>query len=352
MRALDRKMLRDLRHIWAQALAIALVLGCGVMVLVMAEGASRALTDTRDAYYERSRFADVFATATRAPQSLVADLARIAGVAAVEARISFPVVLDVPGLAEPATGRVLSLPATGQPVLNIPVLRSGRWPDPLHPDEVALSESFALANNLRPGDSLRAVMNGKMRVLTVSGTMLSPEFIYLIAPGTIMPDDRRYGVIWMAQEAAAAATDLQGAFNDVTAQLTPDAIPGQVIAEIDLALAPYGGSGAFARDRQTSHAFLKSELEQLSAMVLILPPVFLIVAAFLVNMVLGRLIALERPQIGLLKAIGYSKTEITTHYLKISAGIGVLGVLLGWAAGVWLGQGMIGSMRISTAFRS
>ncbi|MDP4033624.1 MAG: ABC transporter permease [Pseudorhodobacter sp.] len=340
MRALDRKLLRDLRRIWAQTLAIALVLGCGVMVLVLAQGAERALTETRDAYYERNRFADVFASATRAPQALAGEIAQIEGVALVETRISFAVVLDLPGVVEPAMGRVLSLPATGEPVLNIPLLREGRWPDPLHPDEVALSESFAQANGLRPNDSLRAVLNGKMRTLTVTGLMLSPEFIYLIGPGTMMPDDHHYGLIWMGQDAAAAANDLAGAFNELSLQLTRNAAPDSVIAALDLLLAPYGGTGAYARDRQISHAFLQSELDQLAAMAFILPPVFLIVSAFLVNMVLGRLIALERTQIGLLKAVGYTRAEIAGHYLKMSIGIGIIGVLVGWAAGVWLGQGM------------
>lgn len=340
MRALDRKLLRDLRRIWAQTLAIALVLGCGIMVLVLAQGAERALTETRDAYYERNRFADVFASATRAPQTLAGEIAQIEGVALVETRISFAVVLDLPGMVEPAMGRVLSLPATGAPVLNIPLLRAGRWPDPLHPDEVALSESFAQANGLHPNDSLRAVLNGKMRTLTVTGLMLSPEFIYLIGPGTMMPDDLHYGLIWMGQDAAAAANDLAGAFNEVSLQLTRNAAPDSVIAALDLLLAPYGGTGAYARDRQTSHAFLQSELDQLAAMAFILPPVFLIVSAFLVNMVLGRLIALERTQIGLLKAVGYTRAEIAGHYLKMSIGIGIIGVLLGWGAGVWLGQGM------------
>ncbi|MGB8812891.1 MAG: ABC transporter permease [Paracoccaceae bacterium] len=337
IRALDRKLLRDLRRIWAQSLAIALVLGCGVMVLVLAHSSERALTQTRDAYYERNRFADVFASATRAPQSLTAEIAKIEGVASVESRISFPVVLDLPGMAEPAMARVLSLPAAGDPVLNIPLLRSGRMPDPLRRDEVVLSENFAAANALRPGDPLRAILNGTLQDLTVTGTVLSPEFIYLIGPGTMMPDDRRYGLIWMGQDAAAAAQDLVGAFNEVSLQLTRNASPSAAIAALDRLLAPYGGTGAYGRDRQTSHSFLQSELDQLAAMAVILPPIFLIVSAFLVNMVLARLIALERPQIGLLKAIGYTNREITAHYLKMSIGIGIGGVLAGWGSGIWFG---------------
>lgn len=340
VRALDRKMLRDLRRIWAQALAIALVLACGIMVLVLSNGTQRSLVETRAAYYERHRFADVFASATRAPLGLVDRIAAIDGVALAEPRIGFDAVLDLEGMAEPATARILSLPASGLPVLNVPLLRAGRLPDPLVADEVLLAEPFALANGLRPGDRFRAILGGRLRELTVTGHVLSPEFIYTIAPGSMMPDDRRFGLIWMNEEAAAAAEDLDGAFNEVVLSLTRGASEAAVIEALDQMLAPYGGTGAHGRDRQVSHAFLDSELEQLRAMAVILPPIFLIVSAFLVNMVLGRLIALERRQIGLLKAVGYSTAVIAQHYLKLGLGIGILGVLIGWAAGWWLGLGL------------
>ena len=340
MRALDRKVLRDLRAIWAQVLAIALVLACGVMVLVLSTGTQRSLTETRDAYYERHRFADVFASATRAPQGLLTRIAAIDGVAQVEARIVFTAMLDLEGMTEPASARVISLPALGEPALNLPLLRAGRLPDPLQPDEVALSEPFAQTNGLRPGDRFRAVLNGRLRDLVVTGHLLSPEYIYTIGPGAMMPDDRHFGLIWMREPAAAAATDLEGAFNDLTLSLSRGAHEPAVIAALDRLLAPFGGTGAYGRDRQMSHVFIEGELTQLGAMARVLPPIFLIVSAFLVNMVLGRLIALERQQIGLFKAIGYSTREIVLHYLKMTIGIGVLGVLIGWGMGWWLGHAM------------
>ncbi|MFP1644954.1 ABC transporter permease [Pontitalea aquivivens] len=340
MRALDRKTLRDLARLWAQVLAIALVLGCGVMVLVLANGTRASLMDTREAYYERHRFGDVFAAATRAPRSLLSDIAALPGIAALEARITAAALVDLEGFAEPVSARVLSLPASGGSALNLPLLRAGRLPDPLHPDEVALYEPFAQAHGLRPGDRFAAVIKGQRRELVVTGHLLSPEFIYTMGAGSIMPDDRRFGILWMAEAPLAAATDLDGAFNDLTLRLSRGANEAAVIAALDRLLAPYGGTGGYGRARHASHAFLDSEMTQLAALAYILPPIFLIVSAFLVNMVLGRLIALERRQIGLLKAVGYSTGAIGWHYLKLCLGIGVLGVLLGWAAGWWLGQRM------------
>ncbi|MCC5974477.1 MAG: FtsX-like permease family protein [Rubellimicrobium sp.] len=341
VRALDRKMLRDLRRIWAQTIAIAMVLACGIMILVGAEATQRTLVQTQAAYYERHRFADVFAGVARAPQSVVTEAAAIDGVAQAEGRITFSAVLDIDGMTEPATGLILSLPAEGAG-LNVPLLRRGRLPDPDRHAEVALNEPFAERHGLVPGSTFRGILNGQLRELVVTGWVLSPEFVYTIAPGAMMPDDRRYGLIWMNEAAAAATMDMGGAVNDITLRLTRDADEAQVIAALDALLDAYGGTGAHGRDRQTSHTFLSSELQQLGAMATYLPPIFFVVSAFLVNMVLGRLIALERAQIGLFKALGYGRTEIAGHYMKLAGLIGVIAVALGWGFGWWIADAMIG----------
>lgn len=340
MRALDRKLVRDLSRLWRQSLAIALVLGCGIMVLVLAGATQRSLIQACDRYYGEHRFADVFASLTRAPRPLLSELARIDGVVDVEGRVVFNAMLDLPGNDEPTTARILSLPADASPRLNRPFVRSGRLPAPHRADEVAVSEPFALANALVPGSRISAVLNGRLRELTVTGIALSPEYVHTIAPGAPQPDDRHFGLLWMREDAAEAAKDLTGAFNDLTLQLASDANPVAVIDAVDRLLAPYGGTGAYGRDRQPSHVYVAGELKQLRAMANILPPIFLAVAAVLVNMVLGRLIALERPQIGLLKALGYRNRTLAWHYLKLTVGIAFLGIALGWGFGIWLGQGL------------
>lgn len=351
MRALDRKLLRDLRRIWAQTLAIALVLGCGIMMLVGMQMTKRTLEGTRAAYYERNRFADVFASMTRAPREILAEAEAIDGVAQAEGRIGFQAVLDIAGLDEPATGRIVSIPAHG-PTLNLPLLRRGRLPDPDHPDEVALNEPFAIANDLVPGARFHAVLNGYRRELLVTGWVLSPEFVFTIAPGSMMPDDRRYGLIWMTEAAAEAAMDMAGAINEIALSLTRGADERAVLDALEDILDPYGGTGAYGRDRQTSHAFLDGEMQQLGVLAAFLPPVFLIVAAFLVNMVLGRLIQMERTQIGLLKAVGYGTSDIAWHYLKLALLIGALGIVMGVLLGQWIGQSMIGLYSDSFRFPS
>jgi putative ABC transport system permease protein len=338
MRALDRKILRDLWHLRGQVLAIAMVIASGVAVLVMSLSTQQALIQTAEAYYERYAFADVFAWLTRAPSHVTNRIGAIEGVQTVESRVVRFATLDIEGMPEPVLGQFVSIPESGPPLLNQLVLRQGRSVAPNRPDEVVLNEPFAEAHRLQPGDSLVAILNGHRRKLQVVGVALSPEFIYSINPGGLMPDDLRFGVMWMGREALAAAFDLQGSFNNVSLRLARGADTAAVITRLDQLLAPYGGTRAVAREDQLSNWFVMNEIKQLGTMSKILPAIFLVVSAVLTHMVLARLIATERSQIGLMKAFGYSYLEVAWHYAKLVMAIGLTGVLLGLVVGAWVGE--------------
>ncbi len=340
LRALDRKALRDLARLWTQVLAIALVLACGVMAIVLAVGAYRSLDETRQAYYDRYRFGHVFAQVVRAPRSLGSQIAAIDGVGAVSLRIVKPAIVDIEGMDIPASGLAVSIPASGEPSVNRLYLRSGRLPRPERVEEIALDERFARAHGFTLGDTFAATLNGRKLRLTITAIVLSPEFIYAIAPGDMVPDDRRYAVFFMGEPALEALFDMNGAFNDLALRLMRGASDLDVKAKLDRLLEAYGGSGSYPRAEQNSHAFLDSELTQLYAMARIMPPVFLFVSAFLVNMILSRLISLEREQIGLLKACGYTSSAVAWHYAKMVIVIAIVGLAIGSLAGSYFGQGL------------
>ncbi|ODN68944.1 ABC transporter permease [Methylobrevis pamukkalensis] len=339
MSVLDRKLLRDLLRLWAQVLAIALVMACGVATIVTSVGAYRSLDETRSAFYDRYRFATIFAGATRAPLSLGESLARIDGISAIELRIAKSVILDIEGMAEPAAGIVISIPDRGEPSVNRLYLRSGRWPDPAR-SEVAVLESFAAAHAMVPGSRFSAILNGRKRDLTVAAIVLSPEYIYALGPGDMVPDPRRFGVLYMPRSAIEGIFDMDGAFNDLAARTQRSARLADVTERVDALLKPFGGTGATDRVDQMSHAFLDNELIQLRSMATVIPPIFLFVSAFLVNMILTRLVALEREQVGLMKAVGYRSLEIVWHYAKLTLVIAAIGIAIGSIAGQLLGDGL------------
>lgn len=339
MHVLHLKLLRELRRLWAQVASIALVMAAGVATLIIGIGTYQSLEQTRSSYYASNNFADIFASLARAPRSLLNELGAIDGVLAADGRIVRLAPADIEGLAEPASVLLISLPE-GSPVLNQLYLRAGRLPELGHGTEAVVSEVFAQARGLVPGSSLNVVMNGTLRAVTITGIALSPEYIYAMTPGDIMPSEGRFGILWIPAAVLEATYDLQGAFNTVALKLLPGASASTVIAEADHLLTPYGGQGAYGREQQTSHTFLDAELTQLRGMSAVLPPVFLVVAAFLVNMTLTRLIALEREQIGLLKALGYSSWSIAWHYVEFVLLIAIIGTAAGYAFGMWAGNGL------------
>jgi putative ABC transport system permease protein len=338
--ALDRKLLRDLALIRGQAIAIALVIGAGVALFVLMLSAFDSLDLTQRTYYDRYRFAHVFASLKRAPLRLERDLSQIPGVARDETRVVADVNLDVPGLVRPAVGRLISIPERRRAILCDIYLRSGRYIDPRHPDEVLVNEGFARANHLRPGSTVHAVINGRRRELRIVGIALSPEYIYTIRPGEMVTDNQLFGIFWMGRRALGSAFNMEGAFNDVVLTLSHGAPTDEVIARLDDLLEPYGGLGATPRSLQPSHFYLQSELDGLKGMGAVVPVVFLAVAAFLLNVVLTRIVAVQREQIAALKALGYSNRAVGLHYVKWSLVIGLAGAAVGIALGGWMGRGM------------
>lgn len=338
MQALNRKLVRDLWRLRGQVLAIGLVIASGVAILVMSLSTVESLSDTSSAYYERYRFADIFSGLERAPIRLKDRIEDIPGVQTVQTRIVKIAVLDIEGFEEPVIGQLVSIPERGEPLLNQLALREGRIVSPGRVDEVVISEPFADAHELRIGDHFEAIMNGNKRKLDIVGIALAPEFVYAIGPGSLMPDDKRFGILWMGRKALASAYDLDGAFNDVSLSLLVNTEPDNVIQHLDQLTKDYGSIGAIARKDQISNWFLMNEIEQMRTMSMLLPTIFLAVAAFLTQMVLSRLIATERSEIGLLKAFGYTRLQVAWHYARMVIAISAVGIVLGWILGTWLGR--------------
>jgi putative ABC transport system permease protein len=341
---LHRALIRDLWHLRGQVIATALVVSVGIGAFVTMVSTYQSLARARADYYSSYRFADVFASLKRAPDSLAATLRLIPGVAAVETRVAEDVILSVPGLAEPATGRLISLSrgAESGEGLNRLHLTAGRYPSPRSDDEIVTSQTFARANSLSLGNRIGAVLNGRWKVLKVVGLALSPEYVYEVGPGMVVPDNRRFGVVWMNSEGLATAFNMKGAFNDVSLSLARGASSSDVIDAVDRLLAPHGGFRAYDRSDQPSNRFLTDELAEIEVNATYIPAIFLAVAVFLVYTLLARLITIQRSQIALLKAFGYFDVRIGMHYLEFALLIVGLGLIAGLALGGYFGAGLIG----------
>ncbi|MFO7603114.1 MAG: ABC transporter permease, partial [Gammaproteobacteria bacterium] len=340
MKALDKKLWRELNGMRLQALAIAMVIVSGVGIFVMSLSTLHSLYETSERYYREHHFAHVFASLKRAPQSLARRIEAIPGVDKVETRVVAYVNLDVADYDDPVSGHLLSLPDNSHGLLNQIYIRKGRLFEPGRDNEILLSEEFARAHGLQPGDHISATINGRRKTLNITGVALSPEYIYQIAPGAMFPDYERYGVLWMARKPLASAYGMEGAFNNVSLTLSAGSNEQDVIDRLDHILKPYGGTGAIARRDQLSHRFLSEELKQQQTVATVFPIIFFGVAAFLLNVVISRLISLQREYIAVLKAFGYSNFAVGLHYTKLVLLITGLGIAVGIAVGVWMARGL------------
>jgi putative ABC transport system permease protein len=345
LRALNRKLLRECWHLKGQMLSIALVVATGIMTVVTMRGSYESLVEAQQRYYNQMRFADVWTSLRRAPDTLLAQIENIPGVALADTRVSFLATLDLEDVDAPAQGRFVSIPENGQPVLNDILLTRGRQVVPGAPDEVVISEKFALARGMAPGDTLRAIINGRARTVTVVGMAISPEHSYSVPPGSLLPEDDRYGILWMDRRALGPAYDMDGAFNEAFVKLAPGANELAVIAQLNALLAPYGGFGAYPRRNQASHMMLQGELDQNRVMGTAMPAIFLGVAVFLLHLVLGRLITTQRGEIAVLKAFGYRDWEVGRHFLMFAVVAVLLGSVIGTVGGWYLGGAYIGIYR-------
>ena len=348
MRALHIKLLRDLQSLWPQVLTIALVVAIGVGGFVGMFSVHASLESARDHFYRENRLADVVIHVQRAPVQLHARLLRLPGVTAVQLNVVHDAQLAWPGAQAPVTGRFVGLDLarvqTHRQDLNALTLRSGRWPEPGRQLEAVVNERFAQARGLKPGDQVQAILNGQLRTVHLSGTVISPEYVFASRGGA--PDDTSFGVWWVDHQRLAHVLDMQGAFNQALfrVQDSPSRaeVTARLIAQLDALLTPYGSRGAQSRAQQISARIVDNELSQMQVMGTVLPGIFLAVSVFILNGVVGRQVATQRHQMAALKALGYPDHRIASHYVGLALAIAGLGLLAGLLLSQWVGRSLLG----------
>ena len=334
MRTLRHKLVRDLWRLRYQCLTIALLVGCGIASFVATVSAAASVQASRDAFYEEGHFADVFAHLKSAPRPVLDRLRELPGVATVEGRAAGDYRVMIEGSDEAVVAHFVSVSGPEEARLNRTIIQSGRPLEPGSSDEIVLSATFAETWNLLPGSTLRAIVNGRLAKLKVVGVAVSPEFVWASEPRTGLPDPWHFGVAWMDGDALAKATGLVGGFNDVAIQLAVGADEQETIDRVDGILEPYGGLGAVGRADQPSSRLVDQKVGQLQKTGRTLPIIFLGVAAFLLHVLLSRIVGTQREQIATLKALGYRTRELIAHYLEFALAICAFGVCFGWGLGV------------------
>jgi putative ABC transport system permease protein len=336
---LRKKLARDLWAVKGQVLTIALVVASATGGFLGSVGTYQALSRARDSFYAQSQFGELFADLKRAPQSLVEEVKGLPVVLDAEANVVAGSQLLLDNVPEPLIAQLVGVPPSVGPRLNRLYVRRGRMVEAGPVLEALVDEGFATARHVQPGDRVTVLLNGKRTQLAIVGIGLSPEYINPSSGGAF-PDPKGIGVFWLDEERLAAAFDLRNAFNHLTVLRSPGAADPEVLRALDDLLRPYGGRGAYARADQASDRILAQEMNHQRVLGTVMPALFVWVAAFLLNVVLGRQISTQREQIAALKAVGFGNGAIAWHYLQFVAVVVGLGVVLGVTVGFAFGSYM------------
>jgi putative ABC transport system permease protein len=333
-----RKLMRDIRSTSMLMLAVAAIIAIGATCFIAMQSAYFNLRTAKDDYYRRCRMADFWLDMKRVPVTELPLLMDIPGIAQWHDRVQFPATVDLPDSSGPINARVISLPDRRRPVINDIVLRQGSYFTEQRRNEVIVSEGFAQYHGLRPGDLLPLVINRRRQELWVVGTAISAEFTYMLDAGSLIPDPQRFGVFYIKRSYAEDVFDSVAAANQVVGLLSPEGVVREaiVLRELERRLAEYGVFAAIPLRLQMSNQFLSNEINGLGAFATVTPVIFLITAALVLNVLLGRLARQQRTVVGTLKALGFDDRRLFLHFLTygllVGAAGGVAGSLLGYLA--------------------
>lgn len=339
MTSLDRKIKRDALQSWLLIAAVSLIIAVGIASFVSMMSAYLNLEQALNHYYGKSRLADFWIDLKKAPEQEAARLKEFEGVAEIRSRIQFRILLDLEDSSKPIGSLLLSLPDDSKPVLNNIILQKGSYFTPGRQAEVIVSEKFAVARNIKPGDTLTAILNNQRKKLTVVGTAISAEFVYMTSPGSMLDEPGTYGLMWIKQSFAETVFGFENSTNSVVGKFTPKGHQNDklLLEKMSEKLKPYGVIAATPQREQFSPLVLDGEMTQLKSMAVSMPSFFLVVATLILNIMMTRMAEQQRTSIGTLKALGYSNWQLTGHFLKyafipgLAGGIGgcILGYLLG-----------------------
>ena len=334
---LNKKLRRDILNSKGMLIAVVAIIAVGVSFLVGMYGTFNNLTNAKTSYYSKCNIADFWIELKKAPNSTIEKITAINGVSSVRERILFPIVVDLEGVETPLSGTVISMPQERAKVINDIVMLKGTYFTEDKKNEVIVSKEFAKKRNIVPGSFIHLIMNGQRKKLFVVGVGISSEYVYMVPPGSIVPNPAEYGVFWIKQDYAEDTFGFSGAYNNLVGLLSPEAQkhPEFILEEITDKLKPYGVFTNYDLKNQPSNMELVAELGGLRIFAILLPILFLGVAALILNVVMLRTTEQQRVIIGTLKALGVSNREIFWFFIKYSLTVGITGGVIGCFLGYW-----------------
>ncbi|MDF2841197.1 MAG: hypothetical protein K0Q99_1969, partial [Clostridia bacterium] len=335
MKKLDLRLLRMIKHSKGQFVSVTVIVATALCIYVLFNMTTININDAVTSYYNITNTNDLHVQLVKIPSNAVDDLKSIEGIKEVQGRISFDVPLRVEDKDEKVSIRLISLPLEGEKINKL------YWPSG-HPVKVdtnnlVLLEQFAIARNIKAGDTIIPFINGREHQLTVTGIAASSEFIYLMEnEQTLLPVPDKFGVAYVSEEFAQSVYGYRGSYNEVLVTVNDNVNIDDIVEEIEIKLDKYGIKRITKLENQLSNSVLVAKIDGIEQMSNVLPIMFLMVGAVIIVIMLSRIVANDRMAIGVLKALGYGNYDVLSHYTKYALAIGLVGSTVGIIGGILL----------------
>ncbi len=321
-------MWRDLRKNKTQFISIFLMSLLGMLVFVGLDAESSGAAAAANAYYQKYNLCDIWIAGAGFSDDDVRIAKRVAGVQNVEKRLALT------GTAEKYDNAYMYVNFMKSNEINSLMLYDGI---PYDEDEegVWLEEWFARKNGIKVGDTFSVKIDSTVIDAIVKGIVDAPDYVYYVSEADMMyPNYQKCGLAFMSYSMYPDPENI--IFNQLLIDVRDDMSDKEHVNILKERLEETFDREDIAvtdRDQNLSFATFDAEVKQHSAMGLMFAVVFLAIALLGIVTTMARVTTSQRTQIGTLKALGFSKTTITLHYVSYGFVISALGCL----AGAWIG---------------
>ncbi|MFH1149907.1 MAG: FtsX-like permease family protein [Actinomycetota bacterium] len=337
MTTMRTKLVREILRAKVRFIAITFVVAIGVMIFIASSMSYRNLKTSYLYTYKKLNFADFRVKSENIPQYIVDRVSDINGVTMITPRVRVDDSFSLPD-GKHLVGRVTGLP-TQQPIVDDLLLKEGRYFEP-GDKMVCIAEShFAEFYDLHPGDTITYLKKGSEYPVEIIGVAGSPEYLVLAGEkGDFSPilSASAMAIVWVPMDDAQWMAGLPQSYNQVLFKVKdPSDMESQMIQAEEI-MKYTGITEILTQDQHQGNQMMEMDLEGMKSFALFFPLLFLGIACFSIYILLSRLVYTQRPFIGVMRAMGYARKDILTHYLSFALAIGVLGAVLGVAAGYGL----------------
>lgn len=317
-------MLRDFKDHKAQFLSIFLMALIGVFAFTGISGEAVGLVDVSSSYYENTNLADGWIYGEEISDDVFSEIKSMDEIKDTQREMVVDTVANYSSDPE-ITLHIVE----GNQNISKFYLFKGKDFDPNDEEGIWIDKRFADGRNLDIGDKITLRFDGNKVSKTVRGIMYSPEYVYYIQEGSLLPDFSQVGFAYMPSKGA----DFDIVYNTI-------ALDGyEELDEKDFksALEEELGQKAYVqyvdRDNNVGIKTLQDEISQHQMFSGIFPAIFVLVSLLTLVTTMSRVISAQRMQIGTLKAMGYSNNSIILHYLSYGFVLSLTGSVLGLVIG-------------------